>query len=156
MTSGNLFSAIDYFLNNSPYYPCLLLVHPEIIQLDVTCRQILGQYSWPSLSVGTVVSQALLLVSSKQRSRQAKQALTDAVRMHAPGPLLCTDVDLLFEPSLTLDPLRLFREISRQTTLVLLWPGAFAGSILAYATHLHAHYRTWDQTDLCDYCIITL
>lgn len=156
MTTDDLFPAIDHFLAIQPYYPCLLLVHPEMARLYAATRQILSQYAWPGLSIGSLLSQALLPVAPKQRPRQAKRTFADTVQAHVPGPVLCTDIDLLFEPSLYLDPLRLLREASRQARLVVIWPGTFANGVLAYATPSHAHYQTWTQTDLCDDCILAL
>jgi hypothetical protein len=63
----------------------------------------------------------------------------------SPGPVLCTEIDLLFEPSLELDPLPLLVDISRATRLVIAWPGSYVGGVLAYAAPEHAHYRTWRQ-----------
>jgi hypothetical protein len=63
----------------------------------------------------------------------------------APGPVLCTEVDLLFEPSLKLDPLRLVRDASKRTRLIVAWPGSYVDDVLAYAVPEHHHYRTWHK-----------
>ena len=73
-----------------------------------------------------------------------------------PGPVLCTDIDLLFDPSLKLNPLQLFLSCSKQTTLVIAWPGSYLDNTVAYAVPEHAHFRTWKQPDLCDYCVAQL
>ena len=135
----------------------MLLVHANVGQLAITAQHILDHYDWPNCSLGSVLSQELLSVPVKKRPSQAKRAFTNTIRTHGAGPLLCTDIDLLFDPSLSLDALHLLREASRQTSIVVTWPGTFENGVLAYATHLHAHYQTWTQTDLlCDYCISTL
>ena len=59
------------------------------------------------------------------------------------APLICTDLDLLFEPALQLDPLPLLHQMGRRRPLVACWPGTCAGGLLAYAVPEHAHYRTW-------------
>jgi len=68
------------------------------------------------------------------------------------------DIDILFEPTLALDPLHLLRETSRLRPLIVLWPGAFVKGVLAYASAdpAHAHYRTWGRPELCPDCIIPL
>jgi hypothetical protein len=75
---------------------------------------------------------------------------------HAPGPLLCTGIDLLFEPSLKLNPLHIFLDASRTTSLVIAWPGTCEEGKLTYAVPSHAHNRTWPTADLCDYCIVPI
>lgn len=149
-------NAVEKFLQSSPYHPCLLLVHPHIAQLRTAIEQLNRHFDWPTISVGTLLSKALLNVAPAKRSREAGKALRNAINQHRPGPLICTDIDLLFEPSLTLNPLHLLRQTSRQVTLVVTWPGTFENNVLAYAVPAHGHYRTWPQPDLCDTCIIPL
>jgi hypothetical protein len=153
---ANLFAAVDQFLLIETYFPCLLLVHPEIDRLALARQQILAHYAWPDISLGAVVSQALLMLPPQQRPRRVKRAVEQTLKPHRPGPVLCTDIDLLFEPSLSLDPLRLLREASRTLKLVVTWPGAFTQGSLTYAVQAHAHYQSWTQTDLCNACIINL
>lgn len=152
----SLQTAIEQFLTALPYYPCLLLVHPEIICLKQAQERAVHHYGWPVLSVGQSLSQSLLSVAPKRRPHMAPRAFTEAVQAYRPGPVLCTNIDLLLEPTLYLDPLRLVKKASRRTTLVVTWPGTFVDDVLAYATPEHAHYRTWSQPDLCDHCIVML
>ncbi|MCA9875298.1 MAG: BREX-3 system P-loop-containing protein BrxF [Anaerolineales bacterium] len=149
-------TAVSHFLASSPYHACLFLIHPEILRLKTAVSHLNRVYNWPTFSVGLELSQALLPIAPKQRSRQANRILPKLVKDYAPGPLLCADIDLLFEPSLSLDPLMLLRQISRQVTLVVGWPGTYQNGILAYAVPEHAHYRTWDSPDLCDHCLFPL
>ena len=78
----------------------------------------------------------------------AQRALERALRESQPGPVLCTDIDLLFEPALHLDPLALFRDNSRAVTIIVAWPGTFTANVLSYAVPKHAHYRTWRNPDV--------
>jgi len=149
-------TAVSHFLSASPYHACLLLVHPEIARLQTAISHLDTTHNWPTLSVSQALSQALLAVAPSQRTRQSNRILPRLAREHAPGPLLCAGIDLLFEPSLSLDPLMLLRQISRQVTLVVAWPGNYKNGILSYAVPEHAHYRAWNDPDLCAHCIITL
>jgi hypothetical protein len=154
----NLQATIDRFLAARPFYPCLLLVHTDIMPLQQVSERLLSKYNWPALSIGAVLSETLLHVAPRHRPHEAQRTFIDAVRQLAPRPILCTDIDLLFEPTLDLDPLRLLRETSRVTPLIVTWPGSFTNKVLAYATAQppHAHYRAWTKTELCDYCVVNL
>ena len=149
-------TAVSHFLTTRPYHACLLLVHPALVHLQAAAQHLTRQYACPHLSVGLVLSETLLPVAPQQHSRHAGQILRQSVKNQAPGPLLCTDIDLLFEPAFSLDPLWLLRQMSRQTSLIVTWPGTFHDNVLAYALPEHAHYRTWTSPDLCPYCIIAL
>lgn len=148
--------AVDRFLAEQPRYPCCLLVHPEVVVLERTAESLAGQHGWPVLSVGAVLSQALLEIEPRRRPSRVRPVIAKAVQERVPGPLICTDIDLLFEPSLSLDPLLLLRDTSRIAPLFAMWPGTFANGTLHYASSdpPHAHYRAWVRPDLCASCIV--
>lgn len=158
MHTFDLQNALDKFLASQASYPCCLLVHFHIAVLEQAQMSILQHRQWPVVSCATVLSDALLHVPQARRPSETPSLLRHAVEHHQRGPVLLAQIDLLFEPSLSLDPLRLVRDISRITPLVVLWPGSYRDGVLAYATAdpLHQHYRTWTQTGLCAQCIVAL
>lgn len=95
-----------------------------------------------------MLANALLSVPPRERPMEARRVLERTLREASPGPLLCTDIDFLFEPALSLAPLSLFRNASRATTIIVAWPGIFADGVLTYAVPEHAHYRTWRNPDV--------
>lgn len=147
---------MDYFLANLPYYRCLLLVHSEIAHLKAVSQQITEQNGWPVLSIGSVLSQRLLSVSPQRRPFMAPRVFNQMIQENKPGPLVCNEIDLLFEPTLALDPLRLLREAGRHTTLIVFWPGTYSDGTLTYAVPGHGHYQAFAEPGLCNYCIIPL
>ena len=154
-----LLVGLNRFLAAQPFYPCCLLVHPDVAYLNAAGRLMIERYFWPKLSLGTLVSESLLDVQTDRRPGDAQRIVRASVQQQASGPVLCcTDVDILFEPQLVLDPLRLLRECSRLARLVVLWPGNFVNGVLSYASAqpMHAHYRAWTKPELCQDCIIRL
>ncbi len=71
--------------------------------------------------------------------------LAAAIREAVGDPLWLTDISLLFEPSLALDPLALLQRLAERRNLIVLWPGTWDGHTLTYAVPEHAHYRTWSD-----------
>lgn len=153
-------AAIEGFLAATPYEPCLLLASPDIATLQAAQGFVQEQYEWPLLSLGRVLAEALVSVPPRRRPRRVRvalrSALQEALAELATRPVLCADVDLVFHPDLQQDPLRLLRDASRQSPLVVLWPGRFHDDVLSYAVEAHAHYRTWPHPDLCAQCIVNL
>ncbi len=156
LQAGQLQVRLADFLNAPTYHRLCLIICPDIRRLAHAGEQIQRWYRWPTLSVGASLAAALLPVSPGRRSAQAAPLLTSAIEQLVHGPLLCTEIDLLFEPTLQLNPLRLLRDASRQAPLVVLWPGSYRTPRLAYATVEHAHYRLWQRTDLPEAGMITL
>ena len=148
--------ALERFLTTRPYYPCCLLVHPKVVQLERAGQYLQARYAWPTLSIGTALSGALLDIAPHQRPSEVHSAFQAAVHRLLPGPILCRNIDILFEPVLAIDPLRLLRDTSRMAPLVVLWPGAFSNGALSYARPEHSRYRVWASPELCADCIIAL
>jgi len=143
LSTPNLQLAIADFLANPDYRPCLLLVHPQIRRLTGAVNELLSTVGWPHLSVGRELAAVLLSEPPQRRPRTARRWMASQLGQMAPGPVSCTEIDLLFEPTLELDPLGLLRDVSRVTRLVVAWPGSCADDVLAYAAPGHSHYRTW-------------
>ncbi|MCG2769388.1 MAG: BREX-3 system P-loop-containing protein BrxF [Anaerolineae bacterium] len=139
---------IDMLLQRATFYHCVLLVHSNVCRLQHHAQELARAKGWPILSVGRLLAEAILSISPKQRSAEAQRVLRSLLSEAGPGTVVCADIDLLFEPMLRLDPLRLLREASRETDLVVAWPGSYCGSVLAYAVPEHSHYRTWRNPEV--------
>ncbi|MBI3973658.1 MAG: BREX-3 system P-loop-containing protein BrxF [Chloroflexi bacterium] len=141
-------AAVDQLLRDPGYYACLVLVHYDVTHLASQGSAVLATYRWPHLSVGQELSEALLQEQPSRYPTAASKWLTDRVSSLSPGPVQVTAIDLLFGPALDLDPLILFRQASRTTRLVILWPGTYLNGVLSYAVPEHGHYRTWPKPDI--------
>ncbi len=139
-------NAITDFRRTS--HTCLLLVHPAVSRLEDAANELLSVYDWPRLSVGRELSPVLLAEIPQRRSRAVRQWMKTQLRNISSGPVLCTNIDLLFDPTLKLDPLRLIRDASRVTRLVVTWPGSYVDDVLAYAVPDHSYYRTWRKPEV--------
>ena len=125
--------------------PLVLLVHPSIARLSQEAEALHKAQGWPVVSLGRTVAEEISTVLPRERSRAAERAAYTALDQSGPGPIICVDIDLLFEPGLQIDPLLLFRQASRTKHLVVAWPGSFNGLVLSYAVPEHGHYRTWQN-----------
>lgn len=142
---GDMFveDRLEAFLTSPARHRCLLLVDRDPVQLDLVAGQLTVQRAWERISMGRDLSSALMAVSSTARPRTAVQWVRR--RLDPPGstPRICCDIDILFEPSLELDPLMLLRQSTQINGIVAMWPGSYGDDVLVYATPQHAHYRTW-------------
>jgi len=135
-------------LAQAGFYRCVLLAHPEVARLRREAARLALANGWPTVPIGPSVAAALLATPTSERPGAAERACRALLEAARPGPVVCTDIDLLFEPSLRLDPLAVLREASRVTALVVAWPGTFGDGRLAYAVPEHAHYRIWRNPEV--------
>ena len=136
--------AVADLVATTTYHRCLVLVHTNSRRLEAVANELNTVYGWPHLNVGRELAASLFSGShGPRRSDAARRWFETSLASAAPGPVLLSGIDLLFEPMLHLDVLPLLRQASRTTRLVVLWPGAFENGALAYAVPEHHHYRTW-------------
>ena len=127
-------------------YDCLFFVHPQIQVLEKKLIEI-QSLGIANLNVSKELSTALMTVLAGDRSRFSQKWLIDSLTSFQTGPVLCTCPDLLFDPSLKIDPLALFRQAARIIQLIVLWPGEYSANTLSYAVPEHHHFRTWKVSD---------
>lgn len=125
---------------------CLLLVHPDLLILERMANEIQG-LGIATLNISKELSLALMPVTASERSRFSQKWLSETLASFHNGPVLCTCPDLLFNPSLEIDPLALFRQAARIIQVIVLWPGEYSETNLSYAVPEHHHYRTWKLSD---------
>lgn len=70
------------------------------------------------------------------------------------GPLLVDHIELLFEPILQVDPLRVLKLAARQRSLLVVWPGTIENGQLVYAQPGHPEYWRYDPADLVDVVVV--
>ncbi len=102
---------------------------------------------YQTISISRELSAFLAEPNEIDRAQLASQWTLDRLRDMAPGPVVCHDVDLLFHPSLKIDPLALLRKASQFTQLIVLWPGVHKDGVLSYARPEHHHYRYWKNLE---------
>lgn len=147
MRPDDLIMSVNQFLAAPPYEACLLLVHPDPARLRQATQQLSHVFDWPGWPVGQELGLVLLDVAPPRRPSVAGRWFREAGAARRPGPVIVGDIALLFEPTLELDPLRLLLDVSRQTKLIVAWPGRREGARLFYAAPEHRHYRPWPLSD---------
>jgi hypothetical protein len=147
-TDGGLRDAISTLLAADRYRRCLLLVHLDPNRLDRVAAELGRDYGWSLLSLGRPLAEALRDVAPPHRGRMADRWLKTRLGREEIEPVLCTEIDLLCEPRLGLDPLVLFSQAGRVKAVVVAWPGRYDGDVLEYATPEHGHFRVWHRPDV--------
>jgi hypothetical protein len=125
--------------------PLTLIVDPNIQALAQLQEELPRE--WEAVSIGRELSSFLISQKVTNYTQIIHKWLDGQLREKAPGPVICIDIDILFYPFFNLDPLTLFRQISRHTRLIILWPGEYKDGILSYAQPEHKHYRYWKNLE---------
>ncbi|MBN2054300.1 BREX-3 system P-loop-containing protein BrxF [bacterium] len=133
------------------YYRLIVLVGAAGSGKTAALRDVHEQTGAPLINVNLDVSQRMLDLTESQRQRHVTSILEDIVRQAAPPEypvVLLDNIELLFDHALQIDPLRLLQQISRNTTLVVAWPGTIHDGHLTYAVAGHPENQRYPADDL--------
>ena len=109
-------------------------------------RQIGAKLNIVPLNVGLELGRRLAAMQSNNRGLSAGELLREITdRERAEDTLLLDNLELLFEPSLQINPLDLIRRLAHSKRVVAVWPGKLRGDRLLYADIGHPEYRGYSR-----------
>lgn len=106
-------------------------------------HQLGDAYNIAPINVGLLLAQRLAVLPRNERSTSLGGLLDEMTLPEKSGevPRLLYNLEVLFEPSLQIDPLAQLRQLARSQTVVALWPGTLLNEHFIYAESDHAEYR---------------
>ena len=105
----------------------------------------------PYVNLGLTLSRKLLELPDRTRALRLSR-IADAI-MDETGrdTVILDNTEILFEPVLQQDPLRLLQQLSRGRTMVAAWNGKYDGKALVYAEPSHPEHRRYYEVDALVY-----
>ncbi|MBP8000260.1 MAG: BREX-3 system P-loop-containing protein BrxF [Chloroflexi bacterium] len=129
------------------YHRLVLVVMPETEQ-SASLANLSRQADINVINVNLELSRRMLPLTTRQRALKAAAFMSNIVASVASELLILNHIEILFDPALQQEPLRLLENLSRRKTIVALWPGTIQGSYLVYAEPEHAEYRRYPTREL--------
>lgn len=109
-------------------------------------RQLSAKLKIEPLNVGLDLGRRLAATPNNKRGFSAGELLREiADKEKMEDPLLLDNLELLFEPSLQINPLDLIRRLAHSKRVVAVWPGELRGDRLVYADMSHPEYRDYSR-----------
>ena len=129
----------------------ILLVGPSHGGKTQLLRQLGTKLNIEPLNVGLELGRRLAATPSSKRGFSTGELLRDiADKPGSVAPLLLDNLELLFEPSLQINPLELVRRLAHAKRVVAVWPGELRNDRLVYADMSHPEHRDYS----CDGVVI--
>lgn len=105
------------------------------------------QEDLPYVNLGFELSKKLLNYSLKRRPFIVQQVLEELLA-DAMSKIICLDfIEILFEPSLKIQPLSLIKNLSKNYVLVVAWRGTYQDNLLTYGEVGHPEYYKYKIVD---------
>lgn len=125
------------------YHRLVLVVGTDRPSKTAALRDIAVQTGAPVINVNLELSRQMLDIPERQRPLRVQRILEQIVAEIDSEVVLLDNIELLFDPSLRQDPLRLLRGLSRNRTTVAAWSGSMENGNIYYAERGHPEYRRY-------------
>lgn len=125
------------------YYRLILLVGPAKSGKTRLLMVLSEKISSPVINLNLELSERLLKIAEPQRVLYLPNLLEEICAQVQGDTVLLDNTELLFEPVLKHDPLRLLQGLSRKRTVVASWNGNIQGQYLFYAHPEHPSFRRY-------------
>lgn len=124
----------------------ILLVGPSRSGKTQLLRKLGTKLNIEPLNVGLDLGRRLAATPNSKRGFSAGELLREmADRERTENLLLLDNLELLFEPSLQINPLDLVRRLAHAKPVVAVWPGELRGDRLVYADMSHPEHRDYSR-----------
>ena len=108
-----------------------------------------------SLNLNLLLSEQLISTPKQERAKSVALFLDQIIRTVSEDIVCLSGLEILFDRSLAIDPIRLLASCSKNKTLLVSWPGDKTSSGLSYATPSHPEHRNYKASDLSDVIFLT-
>lgn len=99
------------------------------------------------INLSLELSEKLIDIPRHDRPKLASTIFTDLLDEQQTKVLLLNHIEILFDRTLLIDPLRLLQSSAKNLTLVIAWPGDKSASSLNYAIPSHPEYRSYKVSE---------
>jgi len=100
------------------------------------------------VNVNLEISKRMLALTSRQRTLELGRLLSEALSGDSSTPAFLDNIEMLFEPTLAQDTIRLLKSVARDRTVVVTWNGRVVDGFLTYAEPAHPEYYRTPVKDL--------
>jgi ABC-type uncharacterized transport system ATPase component len=125
------------------YHRLVLVVAPSGSGKTESLKAVGDECHSPCINVNLELSKRMLDLTSKQRALRAASIMSDMVEGEAGKITVLDNLEVLFDRSLQLDPLRILKDLSRHRSIVASWNGSINERGLVYGEPDHPEYRQY-------------
>lgn len=131
----------------SQYYRLVVIAGAPGSGKTALTQELSKTHGYPILNVNLELSKRLLDLTRVQRARQAEKFLKEIIASVEGNVVILDNIELLFDTSLELEPLRLLQGASRNRTIIATWNGSFNNNTLMYAEPGHPEFVQFKQVE---------
>lgn len=156
-TYQNIFKEMDHMpavdQAAARYYKLVLVVGRSGSGKTNLLKKICGEMQIPLINLGTGLSQKLLPLTNRERKLKAYEIVSGLIDSQSATQLAIDNTEIIFDPSLMINPLGLLHSLSRTRLLIWSWNGEIEDGHVIYAYQGHPEHQ---RIPTSEFTIITV
>jgi len=148
----NIFKDIDYSaaINQATarYYKIALVVGSSGSGKTNLLKKLCEQMQLPLINLGIGLSQKLLPLTSRERKLKACEIVSELIDAQDAPRLAIDNTEIIFDPSLMINPLGMLQGLSRTRLLIWSWNGEVEDGHVTYAYRGHPEHQRIPTSEL--------
>lgn len=129
------------------YFRLVLVVGPSRSGKTSALQTVAKRIGAPLLNVNLMLTERIISLPQQQRALRLSDVLTEILDGTEQPVVVLDNTEVLFDPELRQDPLRLLQSLSRRRALIAAWAGELDDADLLYAEPGHPEYRRYPRPD---------
>ena len=117
-------------------------------------KETVASHNFPIINLGLELSEQLINTLKHERPKLVTSIFTSLIEKQQAPVIILDHIEILFDRSLSIDPLKLLQNSARNITLVVTWPGEKTATTLSYATSNHPEHRGYKISKLGDTLVV--
>jgi len=122
-------------------YKLLLLAGKSGTGKTRLLRHISQEMGIPLINLGLSLSQQLLSLTVRQRKLKVSDIIEDILDEQDAARIGVDNTEIIFDPSLKVNPVGLLKNISRNRSIIWTWNGNIEGNYLTYSYSGHPEHQ---------------
>jgi hypothetical protein len=122
------------------YHKLTIIAGPSGAGKTRLLAQVATDLQLPCINLSLLLSQRLLSQTRRQRALRAEEVAIEVIDEHIQAGLCLDDTELLFDSTLSLNPLTFLQDISRNRLIVASWNGVLAVGQLRFGSAGHPDF----------------
>ena len=135
------------------YYKLVMILGGKWQERTSFLKAFAENKNYDYISLGLPLSQAMLNRTPRERPLIVEDYVTTLLSADPASGFLLDHIEILFNPTLFTDPMRLLQSISRSRLIVASWPGMYDGNRFSYAKPSDDEYFSIKIDDLLTFSI---
>lgn len=139
---------IENYIREKQYQELALGISLSIKRLYEISMLVQKEYQIPVVNLNKDLNKILIKNQEVNLSKEISNFILSKVKSIKSDLILIEQIDIIFDPCIEIDPLKILMQAGKLRNLIVLWPGEYKNRTLTYGSIEYGYSQIWKNPDL--------